>query len=86
MFSTAPADWETGHSLGGVSYLSAEKQSVYSAAPANWARLISSSRSFLQTFSFDLVEKMFCPSEDFVENEDGNHLMQYLENMVDRVE
>ena len=26
-----------GHSLGGGSYPSAEKQSVYSVAPANWA-------------------------------------------------
>ena len=39
VYSTAPGDWATGHSLeqGGVSYPSAEKQSVYSTAPGDWA-------------------------------------------------
>ena len=37
---TSPSDCLVsylGHLLGGGSYLSAEKQSVYSTAPANWA-------------------------------------------------
>ena len=36
VYSTAPANWATRHSLG-KSYPSAEMQSVYSTAPANWA-------------------------------------------------
>ena len=37
-YSTAPTDWDTGHSLvvAGGSYLSAEMQSAYSTAPADW--------------------------------------------------
>ena len=35
MYSTAPADWATSHSLG-KSYSSVEKQSVYSTVPADW--------------------------------------------------
>ena len=39
---TSPSDCfmsYPGHSFGGGSYPSAEKQSVYSTAPANWARI-----------------------------------------------
>ena len=36
MYSAAPVDKATGHSLR-ESYPSTEMQSVYSAAPANWA-------------------------------------------------
>ena len=36
VYLTAPADWATGHSLGG-SYPSTEMQSVYSTSPADWA-------------------------------------------------
>ena len=38
VYSTAPADWATGHSLGRY-YPSAEMQSVYYTAPANWATI-----------------------------------------------
>ena len=37
VYSTAPADWATGHSLR-ESYLSAEMLSVYSIVEANWAK------------------------------------------------
>ena len=36
MYSTAQADWATGHTLG-ESYFSAGMKSVYSTAPSNWA-------------------------------------------------
>ena len=36
VYSTVPAGWATGHSLG-ESYSSAEVQSIYSTAPADWA-------------------------------------------------
>ena len=42
---TSPSDCLVsypGHSLGGGSYSSAEKQSVYSTAPADWATLLHS--------------------------------------------
>ena len=36
-YSTAPADWATGHSLW-ESYPAEKKQSVYSTAPADWEK------------------------------------------------
>ena len=39
VYSTAPANWVTGHSLEQF-YPSAEMQSVYSTAPTDWAEEI----------------------------------------------
>ena len=36
VYSTAPGDWATGHSLR-ESYPSAQMKSVYSTTPADWA-------------------------------------------------
>ena len=53
----------------------------------NNIQLVLTSRDFPQTFSPDLLGKIFCHSEHFVKNEkDGNHLVQGLMNMVDGVE
>ena len=52
-----------------------------------YCSLVSSSRSFPLTFSPDLLEKIFCHSEHFVEKEKSeNHLLQGLVTMVDGVE
>ena len=40
VYSKAPAEWATGHSLG-KPYTSSEMQSVYSTASTDWAIVIS---------------------------------------------
>ena len=50
-------------------------------------QLVSCTRKLSQTFSPDLLEKICCPSEHFVENEkEGNQLVYGLLNIVDGIE
>ena len=46
VYSTAPADWATGHSFG-KSYPSTEMQLVYSTARTDWARLFKVSNRYI---------------------------------------
>ena len=57
VYSTTPANWATGHSLG-ESYPAVENQSVYSTAPADQEMYIVLFQLFLSTtshFQIDLI-------------------------------